>query len=108
MLDEISRTTFDGLRVSIDNGILYLGLYAVNRKPLTGAEVALVAGVVALCDSTELKDVVTLARKLDTPGAIWKALEDKKNPPPKPKRRPRRGEFRSARIKNGVIVIERW
>jgi hypothetical protein len=80
ILTPIRRTTADGLRVTIEDGFLYLGFNAVHRKPLTPSEVALVSGVVELCDGDELKAAVRLARKLATPGAILAALEAAKNP----------------------------
>jgi hypothetical protein len=106
----IRRTTADGLRVTIEGGLLYLGFHAVHRKPLAPAEVGLLAEVVELCDAAELKAAVRLARKLATPGAILAALEAAKNPPPKPARRPRRGEARTSRYDRrlGLIVVERW
>jgi hypothetical protein len=103
----IRRHTADNIRVTFDNGILYLGFDGLNRKPLTPSQIALLAEVVALCDAAEVKRAIDLARKLDTPGAILAALEGKPNTPP---RRPKRGDVRSVyqSPSAGYIVVERW
>jgi tRNA U34 5-methylaminomethyl-2-thiouridine-forming methyltransferase MnmC len=108
-MDAIYRTTRDQLRASIEDGYLYLGFHAVHRKPLAPAEVALAAEVVELCDSAEFRSVVELARRLDSPGEILAALEAKRNPPPKPKRRPRRGQIIGSHYDHnlGLIVVDR-
>jgi hypothetical protein len=108
-LAPIRRTTADGLRVTIEGGLLYLGFNAVHRRRLTPSEVALVSGVVELCDAAELPAAVRLARKLATPGAILAALEAAKVPPPRAARRPRRGEVRTSRYDHrlGLILVER-
>ena len=109
-ISPIRRMTSDNIRVTIEDGFLYLGFNAIHRKPLTPAEVGLVAEVVELCDWGELKLVVDLVRRLTTPGAILKAIEDRKNPPPGAKRRPRRGEIRMVRYNAtiGIIEVEKW
>lgn len=103
----IIRHTTDNIRVTIESGIVFLGFDGLNRKPLTTSQVAVLIGVIALCDATEVKRAIDLSRKHETPGAVLAALEGKPSNPP---RRPKRGEVRSVRYSPSArcILVERW
>jgi hypothetical protein len=99
--------TYDKIRVEIEEGIVYLSMYAVNRKPLAPSEAALFAGCVRWLDAVEVKRAVKLARTCETPGELWTALQPK---PPKPKRPPKKGDFRCIRYNSmtGYYYREYW